>query len=105
MSVTAHEITQRLDRQSSEIAAASALWRNLFSAGSAVVPCPSESQWRLWLELFTLSVVVEGIHGTAKHWQKTGCYMDQDHAIRFCSKICNTRSRLLRAAEVRHANN
>jgi len=105
MNMTAEvpELTERIDTHSRDVAILSALWRNMMTAGSAQVECPPDSQFQVWRDLHPFEVVAFGLRETAEKWQRLGCVMSLDHAVRFASKCMNCRSVAARTTWLRRS--
>ena len=67
------------------------LWRRLLPG----VPIPCAAQWELWATMFSTATLRTAIIETSKKCLRLGREMDQDFAVRFASKVANTRSRAI----------
>lgn len=99
MSTPAMELTERIDRLSSEAISLELLWQSVMD-----VPCPGATQLRLWLSMHSFDTVRCAIQATARKSMRLGSHiMTAEHSIRFVSSVANAQSRLLRAEEARNA--
>jgi hypothetical protein len=84
--MTPSELTKQLQARHEEQAALKQLWASLLA--NCV---PEEKQFLVWLSLHNFDRMVSAIQRTAAKSLKLGGAMDTDHAVRFCSKVANTK--------------
>ena len=83
--MTPAELKAQLQARHEECAALKELWLSLMPD-----LCPDERQFFLWLGLHNFERMVHSVNRTAsKHAKLHG--MTLEHAVRFCSKVANTR--------------
>jgi hypothetical protein len=95
--MTAEKLLAQTEQRNKDAAAIKNLWVSLLSAGSATVEAPSTVQLHLWLQLFSLDVIVYGIHELAKKWKRMNYSMDANHAVRHASACMHSHKKLLTA--------
>jgi hypothetical protein len=93
--MTAEQLTEQTEKRNKDAAAIKALWVSLLSAGSATLEVPSTVQLQIWLNLFSLDVIVYGIHELAKKWKRMNYSMTDDHSIRHASACMHSHKKSL----------
>lgn len=85
--MTAQELTQTLEKQRAEVAALMELWRTMVGG-----ECPADRQFFLWLSRHRFPTVAASIQETAAKKARRGGSMEEDHAVRFASRVMNERA-------------
>jgi len=83
------ELEQEIVQQDRLVEVSQKYWLSVLPT----VECPRKEQFCLWLRLHknSLSILKEGLDQTAKKYLRMGQPgMNQDHCIRFASKVMNT---------------
>jgi hypothetical protein len=93
--MTAEKLIVQTEQRNKDAAAIKALWVSLLSAGSATLEVPSTVQLQIWLNLFSLDVIVYGIHELAKKWKRMNYSMTDDHSIRHASACMHSHKKSL----------
>lgn len=85
---TTETIQKELQQRDNECAVMAALWKSMITAF-----CPSKEQFSLWLNLHTIETLRHSVVETGKKYMRTGCTMNEEYAIRYCSSAANNRTR------------
>jgi|SRR5579872_5590661 len=93
--MTAEKLIAQTEQRNKDAEAIKKLWVSLLSAGSASIEVPSPAQLHIWLQLFSLDVIIYGVHELAKKWKRLNYSMDADHAIRNASACMHSHKKLL----------
>jgi hypothetical protein len=84
--MTPLELKNQVQQRHEECAALKELWLSLMPEF-----CPDEKQFAVWLSLHQLERVVYSAKRTASKFARLNGAMTLEHAVRFCSKVANTR--------------
>jgi len=84
--MTPAELKAQLQARHEECAAVKELWLSLMPD-----LWPDDRQFLLWLGLHPFDRVVYSVRRTASKHAKLNGTMTLEHAVRFCSKVANTR--------------
>lgn len=84
--MTPQELTLHMEKRREEVNALCNFWYSLLPEFS-----PGAQQMRIWLDLHSFDRIVHAIEKTAAKNGKLNGAMTLEHAVRFCSKVANTR--------------
>jgi hypothetical protein len=93
--MTAEKLLEITEQRNRDAEAIKKLWVSLLSAGSATLEVPSTVQLQIWLNLFSLDVIVYGVHELAKKWKRMNYSMTADHSIRHASACMHSHKKTL----------
>ena len=84
--MTPSELKAQVKEQHEERDALKVLWLSLMQES-----CPDDQQLNVWLGLHDFERIVYSVRRTASKHLKLERAMTLEHAVRFCSKVANTR--------------